>query len=60
MVPQVEPLRPPNLDRFSHREVEVVNFLSDDEADSSDDMRVANSVVALDEEYLSPQGLVGG
>jgi hypothetical protein len=59
MVPEVEPLRPPTLNRFSHREVEVVNFLSSDKADSSDDMRAVAPAVALDEEYLHPQTPVG-
>jgi hypothetical protein len=43
------------LNRFSHREVEVVTFLPSDEAAPSDNMGSATPTVALDKEYLLPQ-----
>jgi hypothetical protein len=56
---EVEPIRPPTLNIFSHRELEVVNFLSNHEANSSNNVRAASSAVALDKEYLPAQTLVG-
>jgi hypothetical protein len=56
---EIEPFLSPALDRFPHWKIEIVVFLSDDEADSTDNMRTFASAVALDIENLPPKIPVG-
>jgi hypothetical protein len=43
------------LERLSHREVEVINFLPNDEADTADHVRAFVAIVALNIKNLPPQ-----
>jgi hypothetical protein len=36
-IPEIEPLQPPSLDRFSHWKVEVIDLFSDDETNPTGD-----------------------
>jgi hypothetical protein len=58
-VPEIEPFLSPALDIFPHQEVEVLDFLPDDETKSADNMRTFASAVALDKENFPPKTPVG-
>jgi hypothetical protein len=58
-VPEIKPFLSPALDRFSHREVEVIDLLPDDETDAADNMRTFASAVAFDKEDFPPKTPVG-
>jgi hypothetical protein len=55
---KVEQLLSPTLDRLPHREVEVINFLPNDEANTTDHVRTITSAVALDVENIPPKAPV--
>ena len=58
-VPEIEPFLSPALDRFPHREVEVFDFLSDNETNSANNVRTFASAVTLDKENFPPKTPVG-
>jgi hypothetical protein len=58
-VPEIEPFLLPALDRFPHREVEVFDFLPDNETNSTNNVRTFASVVALDKENFPSKTRVG-
>jgi hypothetical protein len=47
------------LDRLPHREVEVINFLLDDEADAADHVRAFIAIVAFNIKDFPPRTPVG-
>jgi hypothetical protein len=53
-ISQVEPFMTPALDGFFHREVEVINLLSNDKADATNNGRAVVVIMALDIEDFPP------
>jgi hypothetical protein len=47
------------LDRFSHLKVKIINFLSNNKADPTDDVGSAAAAVAFDKEDILPWAPMG-